>query len=286
MIHRTLVIHTGGVGDFLCTLPALQQLGRHTRIEIAGIPERAALAEAAGIAAAVHDLNHTGFHTVFSAPDARLRAFCADFDAALVWMADDDGTITANLTRAGIPAVQCFPGLPPDGWERPAACWYAECTDAVIKLPFELAFPPAPAIRDVVIHPGSGDPKKNWPREYFAPLADRLSRAGHTVHWCLGPAEEAWDCSAPMLPPMPLVELAGVLARTRLFIGNDSGVSHLASVAGCRTLVLFGPTDPAVWRPMGPHTRVLHGTHWPATRAVEEAAVALAEGRDPEAPYR
>jgi ADP-heptose:LPS heptosyltransferase len=51
---------------------------------------------------------------------------------------------------------------------------------------------------------------------------------------------------------VPLRVLGALLGRAGLYVGNDSGVSHLAAAAGAPTLALFGPTDPAVWAPVGP----------------------------------
>lgn len=66
------------------------------------------------------------------------------------------------------------------------------------------------------------------------------------------------------IPPLPgavriddLYLLACWLARARLYIGNDSGITHLAAAVGTPVLALFGPTDPAVWAPRGPHVRVV-----------------------------
>ena len=50
---------------------------------------------------------------------------------------------------------------------------------------------------------------------------------------------------------LPLRTLGAVLSRAGLFLGNDSGISHLAAAGGTRTLALFGPTDPAQWAPVG-----------------------------------
>jgi len=62
-----------------------------------------------------------------------------------------------------------------------------------------------------------------------------------------------------LLPPMPLARLGRTLARARLYIGNDSGITHLAAAAGCPTLAIFGPTNPAVWAPRGANVRVIQG---------------------------
>ncbi|MBX3176177.1 MAG: glycosyltransferase family 9 protein [Candidatus Hydrogenedentes bacterium] len=273
MSGKTLVIHTGGVGDFICALPALARLRANGPLEIAGIPERAALAVAAGIADAAHDLDRADFHTAFRMPSDRLRAFCAPFARAVVWMKDEDGALARGLRAAGIGEAQCFPGIPPAEWARHAAPWYADCLGVEIELPFQLEFPRAHCAPDVVLHPGSGDPKKNWPLDRFRALADRLGDAGLTYAWCLGPAEESLaPPPQPALQEMSLTALAGVLARARLFVGNDSGIGHLASVAGCPAVSIFGPTDPAVWRPIGPRTRVLQGTPWPEVEAVWAAA--------------
>jgi ADP-heptose:LPS heptosyltransferase len=61
----------------------------------------------------------------------------------------------------------------------------------------------------------------------------------------------------PRLAHVPLEELAARLAGARGYVGNDSGVSHLAGLCGARSVVLFGPTSPRIWRPLGPDVHVL-----------------------------
>jgi heptosyltransferase-3 len=56
---------------------------------------------------------------------------------------------------------------------------------------------------------------------------------------------------------LPLEELAARLAGCHAYLGNDSGVSHLAGLCGARTVVLFGPTSPVVWSPLGPRVRTM-----------------------------
>jgi len=271
MSHRTLVVHTGGVGDFICALPALKSLGQATTLEIAGIPERAALAQHAGIASAVYNLDQTDFHTVFASPSERLRQFCQGYDAAIVWMDDRDQAIQRGLQHAGIPSVLCHRGIPPAHWNLHASEWYARCLGVTIELPFLLHQAPRSPAGPVVLHPGSGDPGKNWPLASYMAMADALSEAGHTVHWCAGPAETDIRIPGHVLSPMPLTELAHVLSQSRLFLGNDSGISHLAAVTGCITLSIFGPTDPCVWRPIGPRVHVLAGEPWPSVAEVRAA---------------
>jgi heptosyltransferase III len=56
---------------------------------------------------------------------------------------------------------------------------------------------------------------------------------------------------------LPLRTLAATLARASVYVGNDSGVTHLAAAAGTPAVAIFGPTDPAQWSPLGRAVRVL-----------------------------
>lgn len=111
-----------------------------------------------------------------------------------------------------------------------------------------------------LIHPGSGSPRKNWPVERFRELSLELLARGHVVAWIRGPAE-----SSEVIPPAgvecldhpSLPSLARTLAVARLFIGNDSGVSHLAAAVGAPTVALFGPTSSEIWAPDGERVRVV-----------------------------
>lgn len=122
----------------------------------------------------------------------------------------------------------------------------------------------APIIKGAtLIHHGSGSPRKNWPIERFRELSRELLALGHRVAWIRGPAEP--DEAVPpsgveRLDHPSLPSLAGALAAARLFIGNDSGVSHLAGAVGAPTVVLFGPTSSTVWSPDGARVRVVRST--------------------------
>jgi Glycosyltransferase family 9 (heptosyltransferase) len=109
--------------------------------------------------------------------------------------------------------------------------------------------------RFILILPGSGSFVKNWPAENFAALAEALAARLRPLV-ILGPAEAALEpiFAARRLPLLSGLELAEVAALARLaaaFVGNDSGVSHLAAAAGAAGLAIFGPTDPERWRPLG-----------------------------------
>lgn len=133
----------------------------------------------------------------------------------------------------------------------------------------------------LALHPGSGSPAKSWPRERFFEVARRLSGAGP---WLLvaGPAER--DIAPPpgalLASEWPPRVLGAALARAGLFLGNDSGVSHLAAAAGAPTLALFGPTDPALWAPVGPRVAVQRArAEPPSMLALEVEDVVAAAAR-------
>lgn len=158
-----------------------------------------------------------------------------------------------------------------------AARW---CADAVLELGADPGLTPpvlvataaeATAAREwtsrlgqgfLAVHPGSGSPRKNWPVERFEALASALSP---DRPWLLveGPAEsEACGplrqlAHAVLARELPVRVLGAVLAQAGLYVGNDSGVSHLAAAYGAPTIALFGPTDPGLWSPVGPHVSVL-----------------------------
>jgi ADP-heptose:LPS heptosyltransferase len=117
----------------------------------------------------------------------------------------------------------------------------------------------------IVLHPGSGSRKKAWPWERFANLASYLRKhLGSKILIVLGPAEgpeirKAFETmerqtgdTAPILAKgLSLLQLASVMAGCRIFIGNDSGISHMAAALGLPTVAIFGPTDAKVWSPRG-----------------------------------
>ena len=117
----------------------------------------------------------------------------------------------------------------------------------------------------IVLHPGSGSKKKVWPLDRFLDLVRYLQRySGSRILIVLGPAESAevqkafegieWDMgpAAPILAKgLSLLGLASVMEGCRLFIGNDSGITHMAAALGLPTIALFGPTDHKIWSPRG-----------------------------------
>jgi len=105
----------------------------------------------------------------------------------------------------------------------------------------------------LAIHPGAGSRAKRWDAAGFVQVGEWWREMGGGVLEVAGPAE-AEDpplLGSPIVRDWPLADLATVLGRAALYLGNDSGVSHLAAAAGAAGVVLFGPTDPHRWGPLG-----------------------------------
>jgi ADP-heptose:LPS heptosyltransferase len=140
-----------------------------------------------------------------------------------------------------------------------------------------------PGNESTLIHPGSGSRDKCWPVGQFAALARQLQSAGHAVRFLIGEVERERFSSADLrllmsaasvVEPQNLIELYRELTQARLLIGNDSGPSHLAGIMGLPTIALFGPTDPAIWKPLGPRVQVIRDE--PIDRITVDQVLALA----------
>ena len=117
----------------------------------------------------------------------------------------------------------------------------------------------------IALHPGSGSETKNWPIENWIELGGVLQTSGHSLMIVGGEADTArtqqlklaWEGKQVRFAEnLPLPHLAALLEET-VFIGHDSGISHIAAASGARCLLLFGPTDPAIWAPANEKVTVL-----------------------------
>lgn len=112
-----------------------------------------------------------------------------------------------------------------------------------------------------LLSPGSGWSGKNWGEERFAELARRLEAQGMDVAWT-GTEKERQLCRGPgrtWAGKLSLEQLAAVMERSAVWVGNDSGTLHLAVAVGCRTVSFWGPTNEGKWGPKGTGHRTLRG---------------------------
>jgi heptosyltransferase III len=278
-----LVLRGGAIGDFILTLPALQALrarwpGAH--LELIGYPHIARLALPGGWVQRLHALDRAGVAQLFSRRpriEPPLSTMISDSDFVLTYLHDPDGLVRDNLLGCGARRVLAqSPVDPPehaaDHLLRPLealAIYEAGRIPALEPDPACAAAGRAwierhaPGPRPLAIHPGSGSPRKNWPVERFLAVAARARDAGWTPFALLGEADEALapavraaGAALPACEGLDLPGAAGVLSCATAYLGNDSGISHLAAALGVPTLCLFGPTDPSRWAPRGRAVRI------------------------------
>ncbi len=270
-MRRILVLRGGALGDLIVTLPALALLSRRwpeAHITLVGNTTAGSLALRRGLIAELlsqHEGRWAALHGTDPLP-ASLGAWLAAFDLVVNFWPDPDGALRRHFpVRKGQVFVEA-PALPPTG-SGPAAAHFQSALAPLSLHPGPLIYPISTAANNsrersaILIHPGSGSARKNWP------LADWLSVARELPVrpvFILGEAEVArWDAageataSFATLRDKNLEELVAELAGCRLFLGHDSGISHLAAGCGVRCVLLFGPTDPAIWAPPSPHVQVL-----------------------------
>ncbi len=277
-MSRILVIRGGALGDFILTLPALRLLreafpGAH--LEILGYSHIAGLAQLAAYADAVRSIE-SGLLAGFFARDGELGPelveYFAGFQQVVSYLFDPDEIFASNLRRAGVRNL--ITGSPKITGEEHAARQLARPLE---KLALHLEDAAGWILPNekrrvepnlIAIHPGSGSETKNWPLPRFVQLAHRLLKEDEERRLLLIGGEADCDRLRVLrgaLPDdrieiaenLPLIALAGELGRCALFLGHDSGISHLAAALGLPSVLLYGPTDPAIWAPQNPRVRVL-----------------------------
>ncbi len=247
---RRLLIRPGAIGDFILSLPAMECL-RQSYVEVWTASPNVPLARFAGGACSIAS---TGLDLLgITEPASRLIERLRGFDSIVSWYGSNRPEFQAEVRRRGLPFT-FFPALPRDASGH-AADFYLEqvrtlgggASDGIPRI--------ACAVERenfAALHPFSSSRKKDWPLAKFRSVAAGLER--HIpVRWCRGPEDPPLEGAVEIAD---LYELACWLARARVYIGNDSGVTHLAAAVGTPVLALFGPTDPLVWAPRGEHVRV------------------------------
>ena len=286
-MNRILVIRGGAIGDFILTLPALRALRDvypDAHIEIFGYKHIAALAENRFYAQAVRSIEYGPLSRFFarnSELSAELANYFASFDLIISYLYDPDEIFEQNLRACRVENLIRGPAKIDNSAH--AARQLAEPIEELGIKVVDLAAKIFPSgedrqfardfLRDLprpilAIHPGSGGEKKNWPLENWIDLGnDLLSRkslrgsiviiSGEADHPQVARLEELWQNNrVDFAKNLPLVHLAALLENS-MFIGNDSGISHLAAAAGANCILLFGPTDPDIWAPQNENARVI-----------------------------
>jgi ADP-heptose:LPS heptosyltransferase len=268
------VLFPGALGDLVLAMPAIagvcdRHRGDHVTLVVSGW--LCALAATAGVAHAIASLDDADAAGLFGG--TRLPGWMRDRPTTYSWIGTRDPEVAARLRALSVEA-NLYSIVRGDGPEHAAAAYVAQAGLEVRAI--ERRWPVVAATSRVgallaathgpvlAVHPGAGSPAKRWDRGGFRDVARRWREAGGDVVEIAGPAERD-------LPPLrdarriadwSLVDVAALLARVDAYVGNDSGITHLAAAMGARGVALFGPTAARRWAPRGDGVLPLDAVEW------------------------
>ncbi|MBS0172216.1 MAG: glycosyltransferase family 9 protein [Nitrospira sp.] len=307
--QHVLVVHPGALGDVLLARPALHLLRKSS-------PQRE-IAFLGGGAVGTLLYQCGEVHRMFSAESAYLtelfagierlsppfRDWLEQTDTAVGWLADIDEAATNTLRAVGVSSIQFHSALSPTCHAEHQADRYCEAVGLQDTHPSRSPFLTLPLrIREqgqrvfemlpvskrkplVVIHPGSGSPQKCMESWRLGQVIEWLVESGASPMLLEGPADHALVAAlvsglsraVPVIREESLSVVAGLLSHAALYIGHDSGITHLAAALGIPTVACFGPTNPRRWAPRGSNVTILTGSWcacltWRAVKNCDERA--------------
>lgn len=283
-----LILHAGALGDCVLTLHlirAMQAAWNQPAVTMAARSPIARWAYRRGLLAEARSLDDLGAHLLYQ-PDTdvpgQLVRFLQSLDRIVSFLGGPDDPVTVRLQTVCTGEVIAIDPRPTEvtlragrhitqQWARDLGhCGYpvsTEIEDCVVLVDHEkrvrqrnlIARLGAAAGRMALCHPGSGGLDKCCPIEALEEVVTNLVKNGWAVAWMIGPDEierfgqdytRRLEDSAPVIYEESVERAADLVCGADLFIGQDAGMTHLAALAGVRTVALFGPTDPRLWRPL------------------------------------
>lgn len=278
-VKKALVIFPGALGDFICFLPALEKLARGGEIDLLAQAQFADLLPATVKTRSLECYEITRLFVAGAERDQRLRVFFGSYAFIVSWMGSSQPDFVKHLQALSNGKLRIYPFRPSRSRVH-MVDYYLSCLGE--RSPREI-FPGIPLRSDalvwsrrfwrqsglekkrvLVLAPGSGAKEKNWPIQFYRVVAEWWEkRFGGKVLIVSGPVEEErgeigglW-ASALVVHGLDLAQVAALLFRCDLYLGNDSGVTHLAAALGVETVALFGPTDVTQWAPRGGRVTVI-----------------------------
>jgi ADP-heptose:LPS heptosyltransferase len=267
-----LIVHPGALGDLVCIFPIIAVLHRHFRpVALLCQGHLGKLAAAELLVDAWFPTESAWVASLFTGtPAAKARQALASFSHILVFSKSE--ALASSLHRAGDARIGRVPPRPPTGQrlhvaEHALRCireydWIPEAAlEAIRRTVLLMDRPPIAVVqrhgsKTILLHPGAGSPRKRWPLPGFMELAARIKARRLNPEFVIGPAEqdllsELERHGTTVHQPLDLHHLLDLFRSAAAYVGNDSGASHLAAWSGLPSVVIFGPTDPARWRPLG-----------------------------------
>lgn len=256
---RIIAIRGGGLGDIILTIPSFLALKKFSREFYLSVPSQwNSLFE--GFSDVI-PLEGRLISSIWKGGEEFLD-FLGRFDIAVTWHWDKEGVFVKNLSKVARKVIA--------GKIKPERIHYSLTlfsslyeVDRKIKFPEMVRLPnlsywEPEKKSEIIIHPGSGSIKKVWPIKNFLFLIERLLSENRKVKVILGESEDRKEFSVfsnlkgvDVRRGLTLKEVINELLKGVIYIGNDSGISHLSALLGIPTIVIFKETDPEVWAPKG-----------------------------------
>jgi ADP-heptose:LPS heptosyltransferase len=276
---RIGVLFPGALGDFICFLPALQKLALSADADLFARSEFADIVPSGVTVRSLECSEITRLFAADTAGDQQWQNFFAGYAAVYSWLGYQQSEFVQQLTSLACGRARIYPFQPTNssihqtdyylsciGWDsasslepeiilRPeGVAWCGEfcATHALHRGPL------------LVIAPGSGAREKNWPEDFFLAIVKWWREAFNGVVVLLtGPVEEERGgverlrASCLVASDLTLSQATALLTRSDVYLGNDSGITHLAAAAGTRTIALFGPSNTRQWAPRGKRVTIV-----------------------------
>lgn len=279
---RIVVIRPGFIGDALLTFPILVALReQYSKPSIIFVSNAAVLplAKAWGIADEVIAYDKRIEHELLSpkwiSGSTTLELF-QQADRVICLGLDDTEQIRRKLLDVGVKQILITPLILNARRMLHLVEYVAEVVAVSVGKPEKILLPYTGPMRTtsskppIAVHPGSGQEHKCWPAKSFSELIDNLLRLQYPILLLAGPTDvdtlklvrkhlrtSPLAAMLTLLNNVPLLEVSEQLKGCGGYVGNDSGMTHLAALVGVPTLALFGSTDPAFWRPLGPYVEII-----------------------------
>ena len=292
-VNRILIIHQGAIGDFILSLPAISSFKNSypdASLEIRGYLHILRLVGKRFYAdniSSVEQKEMAQFYSEDNVLDAKLIEHFKQFDLIIIFGREGSKTLFRNLKKVKVKEV-CFIDTFPHNDENVHIIDYQ--LSQLSRLGYNTLGKVPQLFPDegdgkrateffkkrrlddnslkVAIHIGSGSRMKVWPTGRFVQLSEKLIKMeGAKIILPIGPADErvaqeyfGLIDSEAIIPiaNLPLNELAAILKKCDVYVGNDSGITHVAAAVGIPVVALFGPTDPHVWGMRGDNVSVMY----------------------------
>lgn len=279
--RNVLIFHSGALGDFILTWPLAIALGRlypQSRIFYITAGQKGKLAERV---LGVESMDvESGWHGLYTEdadlPPSAIKILALSHTVVLFTPRTSDPVV--QRLRKSNPEANILAVRPPTGADLavPAVQFILDQLTAnpalhaalqqILRSIADRGISALHQPRAIYLHPGSGSPTKCWPLERWIELAGLLQSTHQPLSWVMGEVENERFSSedkdrlstlGEVVSPTTLPGLLDHILAARLWIGHDSGPTHLAGILAVPTIVLFGPTDPGIWKPSGPRVHVL-----------------------------